>query len=236
MRIVVISLERSQDRRKKVAEQLDKLALPWSFIDATDGSKILYPVKEYNPILAERLLGYRLTNSEIGCFLSHREAWKKVLECNEAILVLEDDFIIGKSFMDAFIFANSQKELWEVCRFQGLTDQPYKVVKSSEIKEINLVKILKDPLGSAAYIASPVGAKKLLKHSEQIVAALDHYLENTIKHKVNLLAIYPYPITTTNEPSTITDRPDRKPIKGTKKFLRSFWRKIYWIKTGYKKP
>lgn len=236
MQIVVISLERSEDRRKNVVQQLNELGQPWSFINAVDGSKINFPINEYNPILAERLLGYRLTNSEIGCFLSHRAAWKKVVQLNEPLVILEDDFTLGESFLDSLIFAKSKQHLWEVCRLQGLTEQPHELIEKSKIHNFSLVKMLKDPLGSAAYVCSPSGAKKLLKNSENIVAALDHYLENTSKHKAIFIAIHPYPITASDEPSTITDRPDRKPIKGIKKLTRSFWRKVYWAKTGYRKP
>jgi len=38
-------------------------------------------------------LNRRLTNGEVGCILSHIKLWKKCVELNEPILILEDDVI-----------------------------------------------------------------------------------------------------------------------------------------------
>jgi len=84
-----------------------------------------------------------------------------------------------------------------------------------------------NPLGATAYLINPKSAKNLLNHSSEIYEPLDHFLEHEKKHGLSIIAIKPYPITVadpTRSTSTISDRPERLPIRGINKFFRSFYR------------
>ena len=92
--------------------------------------------------------------------------------------------------------------------------------------EISLVRNQGDAVGATAYIIKPNIAKKLVDASCAIYEPLDHFLEHHQKHQLAFLAINPYPVENTGVESTILDRPDRPPIKGCKKLMRSIARAL----------
>ena len=81
MRIYVLSLRDRKDRQKDMRRAMTGMQFSW--IPAVDG-KTLKPHPENN-----------LTRGEMGCFLSHAQAWYNIareLPCDDAVaLVLEDD-------------------------------------------------------------------------------------------------------------------------------------------------
>ena len=98
IQILVISLERAQSRRKKVILELGKTGLHWQFLDAVDGAQLIMPISCYPDKKVKRLLGFPLTSSELGCFLSHRAAWEHCVRTNQITLVFEDDFVLSPDF------------------------------------------------------------------------------------------------------------------------------------------
>ena len=221
---IVISLKRAHDRRENAVKELKKHGAEWEILDATDGLKLQHHPPEYNQQKVSRLLGFPLTLSEIGCFLSHREAWISCLEKQKPTLILEDDFVLQPSIKEAIHFLMVNQKFWDIARLQGLSITSHTVVAKSD--RYHIVQNHGDPLGATAYLLKPSSAKKLLIHSSDIYEPLDHYLEHHKKHGLKILAIKPYPVDINGSESTIFDRPERNSISGSRKFLRSFYRII----------
>jgi glycosyl transferase, family 25 len=225
LQTLVISLIRSPQRREKVKSELSKTNLDWSFLDAVDGSQMQFPIPEYNSRKVRRLLGFDLTKNEIGCFLSHKKAWQKCLEGNQATLIFEDDFILLPHFEKSIEVLLTEFNDWQLIRLQSLANSSEVVVRT--IGDISIVKNLSDEVGATAYILKPAAAKILIEHARDIYEPLDHFLEHRKKHGVEMLAVKPYPVDITKAQSTISDRPeDRKPIKGIRKKIRSLNRAL----------
>lgn len=90
--IYLINLDRSIDRLRFVKQRLDDLGLPFSRIQAVEGSCLT--ASERAAFVAARprdgKRGWR--DGQIGCFLSHREAWRMISSGPADFgLVLEDD-------------------------------------------------------------------------------------------------------------------------------------------------
>jgi glycosyl transferase family 25 len=81
----------------------------------------------------------------LGCFLSHYYLWKKAIELNEPICILEHDAIIHASFPKI--------------EFEDV----YKFVKGPAAKKIYIGDWW---ASGAGYCVSPSGAKKLIQFSE----------------------------------------------------------------------
>ena len=215
----------STHRREKVVQEMSKLSLPWTFLDAVDGRKLQYPIPEYTPKKVKRLLGFELTPNEIGCFLSHRQAWSLCVKNDSPTLIFEDDFIVLPHFEKVLDTLLNHANAWNLVRLQAIEKSTPQMIKSFE--DFSLVRNDNDPLGATAYILQPNAAKILLEHSLEVYEPLDHFLEHHQKHGVPMLAIQPYPVDITRVESTIADRPDdRKPIKGLNKIMRSIHRKL----------
>lgn len=222
VQILVISLKRSLDRRKQVEKEMQKISLPWAFLDAIDGSSLAVPPAEYKSNKVKRLQGYALTPNEIGCYLSHKDAWKRCVEKNIPTLILEDDFVLSPNFEKILNVLLNEVTEWSFVRLQGLYDVPLK--KVLEQSGLTLVKNQGDAVGATAYLLKPPVAARLIKHSVDIYEPVDHFLEHYQKHGLEFLAIRPYPVDITRAKSTIADRSERAPIKGIQKRIRSLAR------------
>jgi len=220
LKIIVISLERSLDRRKQVEQEMQKISMSWSFLDAVDGSALLTPPIEYKSGKVRRLQGYALTPNEIGCYLSHKEAWKRCVKEGVPTLILEDDFVLAPDFEATLNCVLEAGDRWNFLRLQGLYEVPYQILFKKS--GVTFVKNEGDAVGATAYLLKPEVAMRLIEYSEDIYEPVDHFLEHHQKHGLELLAIHPYPVDITRAKSTIADRSERSPIKG----LRKKWRSV----------
>lgn len=104
MKIFLINLDRRPDRLQFVASQLNNLQLDFERISAIDGEKI--NIETLNDIKINNNRHYiersrLLSMGEIGCALSHRLIWKRMLEQNlDYALILEDDVTIDAKLLD----------------------------------------------------------------------------------------------------------------------------------------
>ena len=224
LQILVISLNRSTDRREKVKQELEKVSFPWEFLDAVDGSALSAPPEEYHPLKVKLLQGYPLTPNEIGCYLSHKKAWRQCVSENIPTLVFEDDFILLPEFESAIHSLLSNGSTWNFVRLQGLYEVPYQELMT--INGVHLVKNIGDAVGATAYLLKPEVARILIEASTDIYEPADHFLEHQSKHGLEFLAIRPYPVDIARVQSTIDDRSERSPVKGFRKRLRSVARAI----------
>ncbi|WP_449543510.1 glycosyltransferase family 25 protein [Enterobacter ludwigii] len=95
MRIFIINLKSSPERRAKMEAQLNALGLPHEFIEAVDGKLM----SENERKSVSQKINYAFVPGEIGCALSHQKIYKKMIEDNiENAFILEDDVILNESF------------------------------------------------------------------------------------------------------------------------------------------
>ncbi|PVU65477.1 hypothetical protein C9E85_12585 [Plesiomonas shigelloides] len=94
----VISLSDAKDRRNSIATQLKKINMDFEIVDAVDLRN------ETSSIVDEMLSNYEvdtlrpMTRGEIGCSLSHKKAYGKIIDSNfDFGLILEDDALINES-------------------------------------------------------------------------------------------------------------------------------------------
>lgn len=225
LQILVISLKHSNARRAKVISEMSKTQLKWSFMDAVDGSKLDLGAVPYNPGKVMRMQGYSLTSREIGCYLSHMKCWHACIEHDLPTLIFEDDFLLHSHFESVLSTLINDYREWQIVRFQALEDKAHKL--NIDFGSFQLVCNDGDPIGATAYLVNPVSARRLLEESREIYEPLDHFIEHHEKHGLQILAVKPYPVSVvdlTRAASTITDRPNRLPVRGFKKIIRSFHR------------
>ena len=224
LQVLVISLRRSVDRREKVEQELKKVSMSWSFLDAVDGSALARPPAEYQPLKVQLLQGYPLTPNEIGCYLSHKEAWKSCVAQNIPTLVFEDDFVLSPEFENVINSLLNDEDAWNFVRLQGLYEVPYQEL--TPLAGAHLVKNLGDAVGATAYLLKPQVAQVLIDESRDIYEPVDHFLEHRSKHGLEFLAVRPYPVDISRVKSTIDDRSERAPVKGLRKRVRSLARAV----------
>ena len=65
-----------------MGEDQARVSLPFERIDAVDGAQLstLQKYLHYSPQLNKQQYHYPLSNGQIGCYLSHRKAWQKIVD------------------------------------------------------------------------------------------------------------------------------------------------------------
>ena len=210
-KIFYINLERRNDRKKHLEQQINKFNLQHltERINAIDGNKIniknisskLITNKGKNDALNNIKLYIPLTKGAIGCALSHMIVYEKIKTDNiiNSALILEDDITFNNKFMEIFnnILPYFPKD-YDII-YLGYTDSSIKYFKS---KIINNYFIKSSRIyGLFGYIVSTKGAHKLL-NIFPITNQLDTEISNSF-NKINAYAILPKNKIIHSDPSSI---------------------------------
>ncbi len=196
MKIFVISLKDSKDRRKKIESQMKKLKLNFEFFDAIDGRKVL--PKKYESMvdrkLAQRRLGKEISDGEIACSLSHALVYKKIIaEKIKNAIILEDDCIFGDDFAEMVknkLCENSGKDF---IYLYHLYARAMYGSKNKFFKQYNMVKLAKTPNGAVGYYLTLETVQKILEQALPISYVSDWGVN--INNITNTVAITPRIVT-----------------------------------------
>ena len=148
--------------------------------DGVFGDKIIKILKEYN--LVDGYFAPELTQGERGCFLSHFCLWKKCIELNEPILILEHDITMIRQLPNNILDNVTELLNLDLC---GSLRKKYNeyldcMKKTGPIKIKRLFDQTQLPsnitwksakqyhvAGAHAYIIKPIAAKKLIVAAEK---------------------------------------------------------------------
>ena len=201
MKIYVISLVAATARRSSVAAQFRRLGLEFEFFDAIDGSVGLNDFFDGVDSQTYRLNTYRdPVPGEIGCYASHLALWRRAVQRNEPVVVLEDDCQIGSNFADSLAVLERIIERFGFIRLQDfIRSTPLKSAHSSrEVAQIDgfgIHYLSNVPLCLLAYAVSPGSAKQLVECSRRITAPVDKFVQRTWEHGAPIFAMSPASVT-----------------------------------------
>lgn len=163
MKIYVISLKRSHDRRQRMMEHMASHGIEFEFFDAVDGQFDHPLFSDYD--YKKRLWltsGKMPTRGEMGCYASHYLLWMHCINTNQPIVVLEDDVILKSSFKK--IVSNI---MGDVVQLGFVRLEP--LVRGKKHECLNRVDntffIMENNFnGTRGYAIAPSAAAKLIKH------------------------------------------------------------------------
>ena len=138
--------------------------------------------------------------AEMGCFASHYLLWKKCVELDEPIMVLEDDVKFH-----APVPALKFQEFIHLCK--PILHRPGRthVLNKLPLSFREVYYPFRSSVGAWAYGISPVGAAKLLRSAQEAaVRPADNFITPS---KVHMLFYRPHPLTTSYHFSSIRQTP-----------------------------
>ena len=190
--VYVVSVRSSQERRRHIRQELEKLGLHFEFFDAVEPRGRDDYTERYDADYRRRYYGYDLTPGEVGCFLSHRRLWELcAVSTDAAWCILEDDVQLLPDFREKILLAMEHLTDWDVLRLiaerwdrRGHT---YRLLN----EKARLMHYIKPPQGTAAYLIRPQAAEKLLAHTRKIRAPIDNMLDQYWQHHLRLLVLDP---------------------------------------------
>ena len=93
-KIYIINLKKDQDRRVFMTEQMEELWLSYEFVDWVYGKE--YQGDEYSPDLSLKYSNELFAPNVVGCALSHKRCYQKMLSDKvEYAVIVEDDLLIN---------------------------------------------------------------------------------------------------------------------------------------------
>ena len=188
MKIYVINMKTSTDRKNHMKKILNNNNLNYEFIEAVNGKEL--DTNYVNSITKDKLRD--LSRGEVGCFLSHKKVYKKFLDSGEDYcLILEDDIQICKKFVNEINKCLSQLNIFDIfyC-FNSPRYQFYNII-GKDVKDYfpekwdkNLPLLLdkdyskdcvlaKARTGTYGMVISKKAARQLLNNMSTIKTAID---------------------------------------------------------------
>lgn len=211
---LVINLDRSPDRWAHAKAQLDRVGVDALRVSGVDG-KLLDKdsIDAYNETSSypKKILCPRpLRAGEIGCFLSHRLCWQRLLDSDENwALIFEDDIVLSDR---APIYMNNEDWIPEGVHLIQLFNFHEKWVAYCKRRKISLktgdellIPVRPAPTGTPAYMISREAAKFALEHSEKLAFPVDNYLFEwgPVAERYDVWRLSSPVVRTTGEASTI---------------------------------
>ena len=142
---MIINLDRSKDRWQHMLGQMSDLGMndgDFLRVSAVDGRKLTLEqldnaVAPLNSSAKADFPG-TLTNTEIGCFLSHKKCWQQLLASHEEWgLVMEDDVRFSQEIMRFIRTDDWIPEGVDIVQLHTLRKQGKTVLISQDTKNIN---------------------------------------------------------------------------------------------------
>lgn len=180
--IFVLNLRRSKERWADMRAKLGRMGLSAHRLEGVDGSEMSSEVIRQS---STSMCAAFCTPATIGCFLSHRNAWRQVVERGlSSALILEDDAEFGPGFRDViehvsrelpddfdlvllgcFQYCNPRDSItafesgWASVLSQGWPDRAVRYSEHLSIPGFTS--------GLHAYVLSKKGAERLLERFEK---------------------------------------------------------------------
>lgn len=201
MKIFVISLKRSPERRENIKKQLDALGLEFEFFDAVDGrAEPPHPLfTKYDYFKRLWLTNGRMpSKGEMGCYASHYLVWQKCVASGESILVIEDDSYVKPVIVDLLPHIEDKVEQYGFLRLEPETTKCNLFMKE-ECNTYSISFMDNNFGGTRSYAISPQAAQKLLNGSERWCMPVDNYIGSLYLHGMPSYQMYPTIIPTLEE-------------------------------------
>jgi glycosyl transferase family 25 len=200
---LLINLDRAEDRLTAMVDQLDALDMPFERISAVDG-KVLQLVDETYDETGYRRRHGRLTNpGEVGCYLSHIECARRLLESgHEFALILEDDLVLPDNLGVVIAEALAEHRHWDVLRLSTVNNgRKFPVVKMSETRSLALA--LTREKGSGAYLMNRRAAAWI--SADLLPMRLPYDIAYDLEFMDGLRAMFVYPVPISQEAGFASD-------------------------------
>jgi glycosyl transferase, family 25 len=193
----ILHLERATGRGPAVDAMRAALPLESEILPAVDGAR-LSPEEIRAAYVRSRFAPrypFALGAPEIGAFLSHRAAWRRIVDDRlDFACVFEDDAEIDLGRFAALLdFAVAERRRWEYLLLPAAGLEPTGVVVARG-GELALLRPHTPPLRAIGQIVSRAAAERLLSVTSPFDRPVDTFLQMAWVTGVTLLAARPTPI------------------------------------------
>jgi glycosyl transferase family 25 len=201
--IFIVNLKKDTEKKAHMQQLCKQHGLDCQFIDAVYGKEVVEKklAKVYNRKRTLEEMGRELTAGEIGCTLSHKYIYQKMIDEHiEKAIIFEDDIIFDQSIHEVLSSIDNFPDDWEVTLLIYYRILPslnrYCISLRNRIpvsKHFKIVRFIDLMHSTAGYAINLSGATKLLSSlDEGMYKPIDHYTGD--EQHINLYGLHPKPV------------------------------------------
>jgi glycosyl transferase family 25 len=186
----LINLDRSPDRLGRMQARFDALQVGFVRVTAADGKALSDAEREAVSARHEDWLP--LTASEIGCFLSHRDCWRRIAEGDARYgCVFEDDMLLSRHLKDCLAEASWIPADAEIVKIEEGHNRVWLDMPLYELKDgFRLGRLRSTHYRAGGYIVSRDAARRLLAMTERFALPTDLFLFDAAIGEASRFVIY----------------------------------------------
>jgi glycosyl transferase family 25 len=229
-KIYIINLERAAARYQAVCEGLRGVSVPVVRVPGVDGNALSDLV--FWELTRKNRFSRPLLKTEAGCYLSHLQCLKKIVEENlDFGIVLEDDAVFSPDFekvlLELLDEREKQKTDWELLK---MSDCGSHYIEQAKRPDYSLVECHPVPARFLAQIWTRSGAEKFLARYTEVSRPVDIDIKFVWEHGIRVVNVLPDLVRHAEIPSTIGDRERlRRPFFKNSVYRAGFiLRRILW--------
>lgn len=214
---------------ENAARQLAGHGIEFQRIEAVDGRSL--PDSEIDAVYDKaanlRRMRYDLIRPEIGCYLSHVEAWRRIGGggANAGGFVFEDDFIARDGLVDVLTMLCREERHWDMVKLYAPDRAPRTVARRPLGPKHEVVTPFKIPNHTTAYGLTREAARRLVRGALPFFRPVDEDLKYFWETGIRVGLVLPSPIGHGNEPAaTGTIGAERRSVK--KRGAARAWRNV----------
>lgn len=220
--VYLINLDGSDDRLRSATRQLDDAGIAFERVPAFDGRALrMDEFPDYDPAAAMAYMGRPLRGGEIGCYLSHLDCARRVLDSGAARgLVLEDDVQLKPGFAEGIAILLNWLDRddgdWDLINLGSPQHKIYTPVMDFRVagRQHELTRAHYFPMTATGLIWSRQGAETFVRSHDRITRGVDNHFRHWLTRNDRGLAVWPPLVTTTGAESDIEGGKGKRSAEG----------------------
>jgi GR25 family glycosyltransferase involved in LPS biosynthesis len=207
-KIFVLNLDRATDRMAHMDALLKSLNLEYERIPAIDGSKLTeQEIKaNYSPFWFGLFHGRQISRGELGCAMSHRLAYQRIVaEQLPEALICEDDIELAAELPRILNKISEAAKDFDVVQLYFSRTKTPKTIKIADLENFELHRFQGTHASAIAYLTRQSAAKRFLR-STRVVLTADKFSWFAALFGIRFCTVQPFlavPNTSLNESSNI---------------------------------
>ena len=176
-KVFCISLKRASERRARMISRLNELNVDYQIVDAVDGRELDMSTLDgrLRQDFWRRQKGKDLAPNEVGCYLSHYNIWRQIVdEKMESAIIVEDDADFSADFLTVASAAARIPYDWDVITLHHIPKRKVgQTLCNLNHGEHRVMRGRQRIVQAIGYMISESGARRLLDYCYEIRAAID---------------------------------------------------------------
>lgn len=233
----LINIAANTERLRNSEAQFVSLGIQFERINAVDGKTL--SEKDIESVYDAKTNWYRarspLVASEIGCYLSHIEVWKKIIKGNsEGAFIFEDDFQASDDLGIVMELLSKNDSNWEMVKLFSLNVDPKCIARRPLGPNHIIATPYKVPNCTIGYGLRKSAAQRLLDCSIPFFRPVDEDHKFFWETGLHVALVLPPPVTVGIQQTTTEtigeERCAAKPTQTTRRILQGIRNLLYQIR------